>query len=81
MYGSSANTLVTLAPGATNSLFKPNGTALVIHANPDDEVTDPTDNSGARIACGIILAVAAAPSFLDQYGLAIGSAVVCSSPR
>ncbi len=70
------NTLLTLAAGATNSLFKPNGTALVIHANPDDEVTDPTGNSGARIACGLIVASAAAPSLLDQYGLAIAAVVV-----
>ncbi|HEV8459036.1 MAG TPA: superoxide dismutase family protein [Methylomirabilota bacterium] len=27
---------------------------MVIHAQPDDEKTDPTGNSGARIACGVI---------------------------
>jgi Cu-Zn family superoxide dismutase len=36
------------------SLFPPSGTALVIHANPDDERTDPAGNAGARIACGVI---------------------------
>jgi Cu-Zn family superoxide dismutase len=36
------------------SLFGPDGTALVIHADPDDEKTDPAGNSGARIACGVI---------------------------
>ena len=46
-------TLVTLKPGQ-NSLFQPGGTSLVIHANPDDEVTDPAGNAGARIACGPI---------------------------
>ncbi|HUF34485.1 MAG TPA: superoxide dismutase family protein [Gemmatimonadales bacterium] len=31
-------------------------TALVIHAKPDDQRTDPSGNSGDRIACGIIRA-------------------------
>jgi superoxide dismutase, Cu-Zn family len=44
---------VTLAPGA-NSLFGPNGTALVIHQTGDDYKTDPAGNAGARIACGVI---------------------------
>jgi Cu-Zn family superoxide dismutase len=44
---------VSLATGA-NSLFGPDGTALVIHADKDDEKTDPSGNSGARIACGVI---------------------------
>jgi len=44
---------VTLGPGA-NSLFQDGGTALMIHAMPDDYKTDPTGNAGARIACGVI---------------------------
>ena len=43
----------TLSGGPT-SVFDADGSALVIHADPDDQVTDPTGNSGARIACGII---------------------------
>ena len=43
----------SLGPGE-GSLFGPDGTALVIHADPDDERTDPAGNSGARIACGVI---------------------------
>jgi len=37
-----------------NSLLKPGGTSLVIHESPDDLKTDPSGNSGARIACGVI---------------------------
>jgi Cu-Zn family superoxide dismutase len=44
---------VTFRPGI-NSLFGRNGSALVIHANPDDDQTDPAGNAGARIACGVI---------------------------
>jgi Cu-Zn family superoxide dismutase len=43
----------TLAGGPT-SLLGEKGTALVVHANADDEKTDPTGNSGGRIACGVI---------------------------
>jgi superoxide dismutase, Cu-Zn family len=44
---------LSLATG-TGSLFGPDGTALVIHAMADDEMTDPSGNSGGRIACGLI---------------------------
>ena len=37
-----------------NSLFHDGGTAIVIHEKEDDYKTDPTGNSGGRIACGVI---------------------------
>jgi Cu-Zn family superoxide dismutase len=44
---------VTLGDG-THSLFSNGGTAIVIHAKADDMKTDPSGNSGDRIACGVI---------------------------
>jgi len=38
----------------SHSLFSNGGTALVIHAKADDMKTDPSGNSGDRIACGTI---------------------------
>lgn len=38
----------------SHSLFTNGGTALVIHAKADDMKTDPSGNSGDRIACGVI---------------------------
>jgi superoxide dismutase, Cu-Zn family len=35
-------------------LLDGDGTAIVVHADPDDYRTDPTGNSGGRIACGIL---------------------------
>lgn len=51
---------VTLAPGPT-SLFDADGTALVIHANADDNVSDPAGNSGGRVACAVLTQAAAMP--------------------
>ena len=45
---------VTMAGGEASSLRKSGGTALVVHATADDYRTDPSGNSGARIACGVI---------------------------
>jgi superoxide dismutase, Cu-Zn family len=54
----SADTSFTVAhdlaePGG-RALLQPGGTALVIHAKADDERTDPSGNSGDRVACAVI---------------------------
>ena len=45
---------LSLGAGPT-SVFDADGSALVIHATADDFKTDPTGNSGARIACGALV--------------------------
>jgi Cu-Zn family superoxide dismutase len=44
---------VTLTPGPT-TLLDSDGSSLVIHASADDQVTNPSGNSGGRIACGVV---------------------------
>lgn len=51
---SHVNDKVTLAPGKHNSLRKSGGTAIVIHAKPDDYQTQPSGGAGDRIACAVI---------------------------
>ena len=55
--GTSKTTLkdldVTLGSDS-HSIFSQGGTALVVHAQADDMKTDPSGNSGDRIACGVI---------------------------
>lgn len=45
---------VTLGSGP-KSVFDGDGSAIVIHAAPDDFKTDPTGNSGGRSVCGVIV--------------------------
>jgi len=46
---------VVLGTGSeANSLFANGGTSIMVHAKADDMKTDPTGNSGDRIACGAI---------------------------
>lgn len=47
------DTRVVLGDGP-NGLFANGGTSLVIHEKADDMKTDPSGNSGGRIACGTI---------------------------
>lgn len=45
--------LVSLADGVSKVLDA-DGAAIVIHASGDDQRTDPSGNSGSRIACGVV---------------------------
>ena len=44
---------VVLGGGAANDIL---GKAFIVHANPDDYVSQPSGNAGGRIACGVIVA-------------------------
>jgi Cu-Zn family superoxide dismutase len=46
------NTLVTL--DGERALLDDDGSALVIHAGPDDYASDPAGHAGDRIACGVV---------------------------
>ena len=44
----------SLSGGESSLLGHSGGTALVIHADRDDQMTNPSGQSGARVACGVI---------------------------
>lgn len=47
------NPNVTLSPGPA-TLFDDDGSAIVVHANPDDYRSQPSGDAGGRIACAVI---------------------------
>lgn len=53
-----STTRLSLFQGGPGWLFDADGSALIVHQDPDDQRTDPSGNSGARIACGVIERVA-----------------------
>ena len=46
------NTFVSVSDGAA-PLLDPDGTALIIHADPDDHLSQPIGGAGARVACAV----------------------------
>lgn len=48
------NEAVSMDAEEGTSILGGDGTAIIIHANPDDHESDPAGNAGARIACGVI---------------------------
>lgn len=50
------NDRISLGAGES-SVFDADGSAVVVHAVADDDVTDPAGNAGDRIACGVITKV------------------------
>lgn len=40
--------------GGRPALFDADGSAIVVHANPDDHTSQPIGGAGARVACGVV---------------------------
>jgi Cu-Zn family superoxide dismutase len=43
-----------IAGASFDALMDADGAAMVVHAGADDLKTDPSGNSGARLACGVL---------------------------
>ncbi len=39
-----------------DAIFDSDGTAVIVHAGPDDYSTDPAGDAGSRVACGVLRA-------------------------
>lgn len=72
---STVNERVTLS-GGPNSLLDGDGSALVVHAMPDDYVTDPSGDSGDRVAAGVIEAAAVMPETGGPSPLVLATALL-----
>lgn len=48
---------VALNSAGPDGLFDQDGSSFVVHAGPDDYKSDPSGNSGGRIACGVLEAI------------------------
>jgi len=48
------STLVSFQGGAQPALLDADGSAVVIHANPDDHTSQPIGGAGDRVACAVI---------------------------
>lgn len=59
----SASLQYTLEGGATwDGLMDADGSALIVHSGEDDQTTDPSGDSGDRIACGVFQEGGTAPA-------------------
>lgn len=47
-------TQLSLGEGGTNPLLDADGSAVILHAEPDDYASDPAGHAGNRIACGVV---------------------------
>jgi len=73
------NSRITLDGAPGTSILAEDGSALIIHENPDDQETDPDGTSGDPIACGVVTAAgqeAAAPTFEGQVHTAQSNTLV-----